>query len=453
MGADTIAALATASGTSALAVVRISGPSAFAVFGTCLRNRARFDQALDRTMTLYTMLDPENGTVVDHAMAVRYKGPRSYTGEDMVEVFTHGGDMVPSLVLAALFKAGARLAEPGEFTRRAVVSGKMDVLSAEAVNALIGSGSLEEHQAAMDTYRGGQQGFLGSLRERLEGLLARLEADMEFGEEQGLTLESLRAEVAAIRDSIQAEVEAYRRGARGRGERRIVIAGEPNAGKSTLFNGLVGGERSIVHGTAGTTRDYVAEAGAPGADRVVFVDTAGFGLGDGEIVARSVARTWEQVDAAAGVVWVSSAQSEVLTEGERRLAGRARGRLVGVVSKCDLADGGPKAEAMRDVGVESTCACLIDTEGLAAAVSAVHAACRHGGARGSGQRVILNARQEGVLVRMAEEADALLSEPGGGEDAVAYGVNGMLRTLGELTGARAGEAILDEVFGRFCVGK
>lgn len=448
--ADTIAALATPPGRGALAIVRISGPGAFAVWGRCVAERKRFEQAGARRMVVVEVRDPDSGEALDQAMAARFVGPHSYTGEDMVEIFTHGGESVPSMVLAAALKAGARQAEPGEFSRRAVMHGKMDLLTAEAVDAMIRGGGASTRGAAIRSMRGEQRRFFDTVRERLREIVTRVEADLEFdAAEAG----DVREELRGITGVLEGALARFRRGSAE--ERRVVIAGEPNAGKSTLFNALVGGQRALVDSTAGTTRDYVAERGLAGGVQVVFVDTAGFGLEEEGVTARSIERSWEQIEQASVVVWVSSAEQADMTSGERQLPGRAGGVVVGVVSKCDLAGGEGKASAMKSVGVGCVEVSLVSGEGRRAACDAVgRAIADNEGERGGEESLaVVNARQEGVVARMVSEARAVLDEPGVGEDALAFGVGKMLEALEELTGGDADESILDAVFSRFCIGK
>ncbi|MBD3240810.1 MAG: GTP-binding protein, partial [Chitinivibrionales bacterium] len=281
--ADTIAALATASDKGALAVIRISGQGAFDIFARCVKERERFVRSADRRIGLYTVVD-DSGGVVDQVTAVRYEGPRSYTGENMVEVITHGGGVAPSMVLGVVLQAGARAAEAGEFTLRAVLAGKMSVLEAEAMDALIRSESAEDHRAAIACYGGEQQRALERIRERLERLLVGLEASLELEGLDEAMASDVRDEVGMVCGEMERALQAYERGQKAGALPRVVIAGESNAGKSTLFNVLLGRERSIVDASRGTTRDYVVEAVELGGVRVEVVDTAGLGAGQGRIV-------------------------------------------------------------------------------------------------------------------------------------------------------------------------
>lgn len=451
--AETIAALATASGKGALAVIRISGQGAFDVFAGCVRERERFRGAEDRRIGLYTVVDPVDERCVDQVTAIRYRAPRSYTGEDMVEVITHGGEVAPSMVLGVILRGGACEARPGEFTYRAVMAGKMGLLEAEAMDALIRSESIGEHRRAMACYGGAQGETVARLRERLEGILVGLEAAIEFDEGAGEGVRDYREELGDVCDELEGVVEEFERSGFGGERPRVVIAGEANAGKSTLFNALVGKERSIVDAVSGTTRDYVAQAVQVGGVWVEFVDTAGLGAGQGRVVDRGIERAWELVDRAELVIWVSSAERGSVSEVEDELLRRAVGRVIGIVSKADLCDGRAKCRQAAKRGVRAVSVSLVDTRSREEALALVREMVGELGKRGEGVSVVLNARQAGVFKRVVREGRMVLGEDSAGEDAAAYGVRRMLETVGELTETAGAEDILGRIFGEFCVGK
>ncbi|MCI5979213.1 MAG: tRNA uridine-5-carboxymethylaminomethyl(34) synthesis GTPase MnmE, partial [Bacteroidales bacterium] len=273
--ADTICAVATAPGTAGIAVVRVSGPQAFTICDTLWRGK-KLSDCQSHTAHLGTVRDTD-ATVLDQAVATVFRGPHSYTGEDVVELSVHGSPYVQHRLIELLCKAGARLAEPGEFTRRAFTAGNIDLSQAEAIADLIAARSRAAHHVAVNQLRGGITRRLLQLREQLVDLSALLELELDFSEEDVEFAD--RTRLIALAEEINREVTrlhgTYSRGQAIRDGIPVAIAGPTNAGKSSLLNALVGDDRAIVSDVHGTTRDTVEDTLTLGDHLVRIIDTAG----------------------------------------------------------------------------------------------------------------------------------------------------------------------------------
>lgn len=338
---DTIAAIATAPGRSAVAVLRVSGPGAAAIASAV----GATGQGLEpRHSHLRTLVDPGTGEPIDQALVTWFPGPDSYTGEDVFEISSHGGTAVPALLLDALYAAGARPAERGEFTRRAFLNGKLNLLQIEATLDLIDASSVRMSRAAIFALERGLSGRVERLRERTVEAQALLAYDIDFPDEDDGPLE--RSRIAAAASELEGELEALLRGApEGEMLREgalTVIAGRPNVGKSSLFNAMLGIERAIVTDVPGTTRDAIEAL--VGVDGYPFrlVDTAGLRSDAGSIegMGIEVARAYlERAD----LVLVGVDAGRVPSDEERAFVSEldarlGTGRVLVVRTKRDLVD-------------------------------------------------------------------------------------------------------------------
>ncbi|HUF30212.1 MAG TPA: tRNA uridine-5-carboxymethylaminomethyl(34) synthesis GTPase MnmE [Gemmatimonadaceae bacterium] len=335
---DTIAAIATAPGRGALAVVRMSGPGAHAIGARLLTPwRAEPHHAYRATLR-----HPDTGAAVERPVVTVYAGPASYTGEDAVELSVHGGAAAPALTLAAVLAAGARQAWPGEFTRRAVANGKMDVLQAEAVADVVEARSRAMHSAAQAQLDGGLSRRLAELREAVLQVESLIAYDIDFPEEDDGPVEDarVRAGVAHARESLDALLATADTGEMLRMGATVVIAGLPNTGKSSLFNALVGEARAIVTEMPGTTRDAIEAVIDVGAWPVRLIDTAGI-RETVDVVERLGIEVSERWLARADLVLACGDSKASVVAAVNRVQAVLRGevRVIGVWTKGDI--GGP----------------------------------------------------------------------------------------------------------------
>ncbi len=455
MDPDTIAAVATAPGQGALAVVRLSGPGAFDVLLAVAPGLDALPSA--RHATLAGIHDPTDGSLLDRALVTTFPGPESYTGEDVVEISTHGGWMAPALVVEACRAAGAREALPGEFTRRAYLNGKVDLIQAEAVADLVEGRSRALHDAALRQLDRGLSARVTSLRARIVDLEALLVHHLDFPEEDDAPVpaEAIAQEGRALAGELRRLLETAPEGALLREGALAVLAGVPNSGKSSLFNALLGEERAIVTELAGTTRDAIEVAVSLGRFPFRLVDTAGLRHTE-EVVERLGIEVAERYLHSADVVLLCLEAGREPEAGERAFVEGLDGRPVVLVrTKADLAPeaGGDVALAgcVGEVRVSA-----VDGRGLAELRTLLPSLVYRGLVRSSGEApVLLRERQARGVRRALEEVGAFAAalDEGVPVEAAATHLKPAETALEELLGIISGDEILDRVFARFCVGK
>ena len=458
---DIIAAIATGGNPTAIGIVRVSGQGCFACCDRVFRafNGSPFSQQTPRNMVFGEMLDAQ-GRVIDQGLAVRFPGPRSYTGEDSAEFHCHGSPVVLRELLGALFAAGARQAKAGEFTRRAFLNGRLDLTQAEAVIDLIDAETASAARNAAAQLDGGLRRVLEPIQDALLDVTSRFYAVVDYPDED---IEDIRPEqVAQALDSSAAALDRLlatcQRGKVLKSGVRTAIVGRPNAGKSSLLNALAGFDRAIVTDIPGTTRDTVEESVLCGGVLLRLTDTAGIRDTEDTVEQLGVERSRKALEAADLVLAVVDGSVPPTEEDLEvlRLAAKAP-RWIAVFSKCDL-----WATKARSVGVTgqtgapaaSVSLSAVTGQGLDRLEAAVAALFPAGEAPDSGslltdQRQEEAARRARDAVRRAKEAlDAGLTP-----DAILTDAEEALDALGELTGRTAKEEIVSRIFSRFCVGK
>lgn len=446
---DTIVAIASPAGRGGLGVVRLSGPDATAI--ACrLLGRAR--PLLPRRATFGRLTDPGTARLVDEVVTTWFDAPRSYTCEDVVEISTHGSPPIVERVVALAVEAGARLAEPGEFTLRAHLNGRLDLIQAEAVVDIVNAVTPLQARAAVDQLEGTLTSRIAAIDALLFDLVARLEASIDFPDEGFHFITPI--EVAAELDRILELLSQLQRD--GRAGRMIregalaVIAGRPNAGKSSLFNALVGSSRAIVTDLPGTTRDTLAERVDIGGIPVTLVDTAGLREPGDAIEAEGIRRASEARAAATLTIVVLDGSTGLADEDLALLASSAD-RLV-VKSKCDQesawsADAEPGLSEVIPVSV-ATGAGLDELRGRIVRALTEREIWRDPPAISNIRHLALvDASSKAVGVARSNVA------AGATEELVLAELGEAREALESLTGRRSSEDLLRYIFGRFCVGK
>ena len=468
---DTIAAIAAGGGApSAIGVVRISGPDCFAACGRVFRSARPFGELEARRMVLGEFLDRE-GRVLDRGLAVRFPGPRSYTGEDSAEFHCHGSPVVLREVLAALFAAGARQAGPGEFTKRAFLNGRLDLTQAEAVIDLIDAETAAAARNAAAQLDGGLRRRLEPIQEALLDVASRFYAVVDYPDEDigDAGPEEIAAALRGAEEALTALLGACRRGKVLKRGVRTAIVGLPNAGKSSLLNALAGYDRAIVTGVPGTTRDTVEESVLCGGVLLRLIDTAGLRETEDEVERLGVERSRRAMEEAELILLVSDDQVDMENrpraywEDFRQLLAAVGGQetpWIFIASKRDLS--GKTAGSIGAWGGERpwngpaayVSLSSVTGEGMKDLEKAV-AALFPAGDPGEAGSLLTDQRQEDAARRALDAVRRGRAALEGGltPDAVLTDAEEALDALGELTGRTAKEEIVERIFSRFCVGK
>lgn len=456
---DTIAAIATAPGESGLAVVRVSGREALACAARVF-DGAPLEAALGHTLHHGWARWPAEGAArrLDEVVAAVFRAPRSYTREDVVEFSCHGGLLPARRLLAALLASGARLASPGEFTLRAFLSGRLDLAQAEAVADLIHAETERAADLALAQLAGALSQRLHAITEQVRDALAETEARVDFAEDVGGIEVPAHVREAIAAAAVQLETmlagSAFARAVRE--GVHVPLLGRPNAGKSSLFNALLGEARAIVTDVPGTTRDRVSESLELAGVRVTLSDTAGVREASDAIEAEGVERAWASLASAACAVWVVDGASP-LGPDDRALAARlGRARGIVALNKSDLPHMVCEADvrAMWPGALAVVAVCATQPAGVEPLREAL--AAQLGGEAGASLAgAVANARHAEALSRAAaalRRAGAAAHDGAPGE-IVALELREALAAAGEVTGDTLGEDLLDRIFGRFCIGK
>jgi len=446
---DTIAAQATASGEGGIAIVRLSGSECERILLRVFRPK-NAKPMKNRVLTFGYVMDGE--TVADEAMAVLFRAPHSYTREDVAEIHCHGSDALVRRILLLLLRAGARMARPGEFTCRAFLNGRIDLAQAEAVMRMIRAGSERAMTSAIRQMEGGVSSFVRAAREEIVALLAEIAAAIDFPDEveEQETAQQIRMRCCAIVDKLRRSCDPRAGRIEDEGL-RVVLCGRPNAGKSSLLNALIGGERAIVTDIPGTTRDTLTESVQIDGLRVNLTDTAGLRDTEDAVERIGVARARKALDEADVRVLVLDSSLPVSPEDRDALMGLAP--HIVVLSKGDLETVVSLEAAKAEFpGAMIVTVCAPKGEGLDELRAMLVSFAPEDGAESS---MLSQARH----VEAAQRACASLSdacraiEDGMPLDICAVDLSSALDALGEITGETMNEQVIDQVFARFCVGK
>lgn len=465
MDASTIAAIATPPGEGGIAVIRVSGEDAPEIAGRVFRRGRRGDSVDLRGMASHRLIfgrvvDPRSGETIDEVLLAWMKAPRTYTGEDTVELSCHGGAVAAREVLRACLTAGARHAEPGEFTLRAFLNGRLDLTQAEAVLNVVSARTVEGLRLAVDDLRGGLAKRLEPASKAVVSALAFLDASADFPEDE-IPPSDIEADLDLAAAALDAVIAGSRAGMLYREGAQIALVGRPNAGKSSLMNAILRADRAIVTPIAGTTRDVISESFNLRGIPATLIDTAGIAETNDPIERLGIERTRRAIDASAASVLVldgSTTPAEDDVTVARLLSERfpnGDGPVVIAINKRDLptnADQSTAAALLPAAHVVAVSA--VTGEGIEELESALAARLTDEAAAQS-RPALITMRQHDALDRALEHLRHAQAARAAGVplDLLATDVRAALHAIGLVTGEAVDEVVLSEIFSRFCIGK
>ena len=453
---DTIAAISTPPGEGGIAVIRISGKESFGIIGKIFsKNREIFkgikiENELSHTIHFGFLF--EDNSIIDEVLVSVFKKPHSYTGEDVIEISSHGGTFVSAKILDLILNTGARHAEPGEFTKRAFLNGRIDLTQAEAVADLIKSKTESAHEASIKQLEGSLSEYVKKTRQDIIDITSLVELELDFAEEglEFVKKEELKKKIIKVSGDLDKIIESYITGKVIREGINLVIAGKPNSGKSSLFNYLLKTNRAIVSGIAGTTRDYLEESIIIKGVKFNLIDTAGLRTSADEIESEGIKRSHEKISEADLILYLtdsSNNETEIKDEHEFFKENYDQSKSIFILSKKDLNKSKTKTahdeiSILDDTSIEILKSRLIEkikTSKVKSASRIILTNLRH--------RICL----ENVLNSL-EKAVITIDEGLSGEF-ISVDLRNALRYLGEITGEVTNDEILNNIFGKFCIGK
>ena len=450
---DTIVALATPPGMGAIGVIRISGSHAIEIVDRHFRSKNLREQD---SHSLHVGLFREDNKVLDEVVVALFKAPKSYTGEDVVEISCHGSSFILEQVLQALIRSGARLAKPGEFTLRAFLKGKLDLTQAEAVADLIASNTEASRNAALHNIRGGFSVVLQQLREQLIKFSSLIELELDFSQEdvEFADRTQLRELLTAAQKTVATLLSSFQLGNVIKNGVSVAIVGKPNAGKSTLLNALLKENRAIVSEIAGTTRDTIEEVLNINGVLFRLIDTAGIRESNDIIESMGVEKSMEKMRTADLVVYLYDVTKMTAAELESAFAliNEQNPRMIAVGNKIDETDADRVAE--KFAGIDSLFISAKESYHLDVFKQRIYDLVVQG-VLNTESTIVTNTRHYQSL----QELDSALQDvlngmnnqlPG---DLLALDIRRCLYNLGELTGSITNEDRLDFIFSKFCIGK
>lgn len=452
---ETIAAIATAYGEGGIGIVRISGPESLNILKKIFSGKGSMR---NRRMTFGIISDPDNGNIIDEVLAVYMKGPGTYTGEDTVEINCHGSMISLKKTLALVLKCGALLAEPGEFTKRAFLNGRMDLSQAEAVIDVIKAKTDKSFDVAMSQMEGSLSGSIAKIREKMLDVLVDMTVNIDYPDEdiEQMTYEKLISDLRYVEEKIKKLLDTAGSGRMIKEGIRIAIVGRPNVGKSSLMNSLLRQSRAIVTDIPGTTRDTIEEVVSIRGLPVCLIDTAGIRDTENAIERIGIEKTKEAFNKADFIIYIIDGSTPLTSEDNEIMEYIGGREALVLINKTDLRTVANTEKIKNKLpNGDILATSLIRGEGISEIEDTIEDLV-YGGKITAGESVIVNnIRHEDLLRRAKQSVDDAISMAERGEalDIIDIDVKRAYDDLGEITGETVSDDIISEVFSRFCLGK
>ena len=463
---DTIVALATPSGAGAIAIIRISGERAIAIVSDCFRSVSNKQLSRQKTHTVHLGFIEDGTKVLDKVLVSVFKGPHSYTGEEVVEISCHGSPYIQQQIIQLLVRRGCRTANPGEFTLRAFLNGKLDLSQAEAVADLIASDNEASHQIAMQQMRGGFSSEIKRLREELLNFASLIELELDFAEEdvEFANRAKFKTLLSEIEEVLKKLIDSFAIGNVIKNGIPIAIVGEPNVGKSTLLNALLNEERAIVSEIAGTTRDAIEDEITIGGIGFRFIDTAGIRDSKDVVERIGIKRTFEKIEQAQVIIFLldaekyQAAEKIFLQEIERIKMNYPDKPFILVANKIDKIDKADKIKLTNFLSEIHEISTLFLSAKTGAGVEELKGKLLNfvnTGALRNNETIVTNSRHYNALLKALEEIQKVQQAMAEGlsGDLIAIDVRQALYHFGEITGEITSDDLLGNIFANFCIGK
>jgi len=458
---DTIVALATASGSGAIAIIRISGADAITIAASVFRSVSGKDITRQKTHTLHLGHIQEDTKIYDQVLLSLFKGTNSYTGENTVEISCHGSVYIQQQIIQLLLRKGCRMANAGEFTLRAFLNGKLDLSQAEAVADLIASDNEASHQIAMQQMRGGFSNEIAKLREELLNFASLIELELDFAEEDVEFADRTQFYelLSRIEFVLKRLIDSFAVGNVIKNGIPVAIVGEPNVGKSTLLNALLNEERAIVSDIAGTTRDTIEDELVINGIGFRFIDTAGIRETEDVVESIGIRKTFEKIEQAQVVVYLFDATefgiagSGIRVEIEKIKNQFPLKPLLIIGNKADKLTNAQKLEAVTDIP-ELLLISAKENSGVETLKDKLMSFVNTGALRNN-ETIVTNTRHYDSLIKALEEIQKVQfgMHSGISADLLAIDIRQALYHFGEITGSVSNDELLGNIFANFCIGK
>ncbi|AUG59113.1 MAG TPA: tRNA uridine-5-carboxymethylaminomethyl(34) synthesis GTPase MnmE [Ruminiclostridium sp.] len=455
---DTIAAISTPYGTGGIGIIRISGDRAFEIAKTIFKGKKNFDEIKSHTINYGKIIDPVKNETIDEVLVTKMKKPNTFTREDVVEINCHGGIVVLKKILDLVLRQGARAAEPGEFTKRAFLNGRIDLSQAEAVIDIINSKTEESSKAAVNQLEGKLSSKIKALRRRLIEILAHIEAVVDYPEEdiEEITGEKVYNEIKDIKENLKKITDNFERGRILREGIDAVIVGRPNVGKSSLLNELTGKNRAIVTDIPGTTRDIIEEYININDIPVRIVDTAGIRETEDAVEIIGVEKTHKALEEAELVIMMVDAEKGFTPEDSAILEKVANKKLIILINKIDKSN----EENIKNIeknleGMNYIRTSIREEIGIDKIGKMITKLFTKGEINLNSQIILTNIRHKNLIDKAILSIDDAMGayENKMPLDLMTIDITNAADFLGQITGESVKEDVINEIFSRFCLGK